>query len=67
VPPMPPSPPLPLPPSRIPAWERRRNPDRRMWNGRRQGDLRFTLKPLPLATLAAGAGLVCLALGFALL
>jgi len=61
---MPPSPPLPLPPSRIPAWERRRNPDRRQWNGRRQADPRFTLKPL---TLAAGAGLICLVLGFALL
>jgi len=27
-----------LPKSRIPAWERRRGPDRWQWNGRRRGD-----------------------------
>lgn len=62
---MPPSPLLSLPPSRIPTWERRRNPDRSRWNGRRRGDLRFTLGPLGLATLAAGAAVGVVALRLA--
>ena len=38
---MSPKPPPPLPRSRIPAWERRRAPDRWRWNGRRNNDPRL--------------------------
>jgi len=30
-----------LPKSKIPAWERRRQPERRRWNGNRKGDPRL--------------------------
>lgn len=56
--------PLPLPRTRIPAWERRRKPDRRRWNGNRKGDpqvprleLSLEIRPLRLALILGGAAI----------
>lgn len=34
-----------LPKPRVPAWERRRGPQRRRWNGRRREDPRLPVNP----------------------
>ena len=58
---MSPNPSLPLPRSRIPAWERRQAPERWRWNGRRNHDPRlprFTAASLGQILYYAVAGSV---------
>lgn len=52
-----------LPPFRIPAWERRRGPDRFRWNGKRRNDPRLP----PWMTALADRRTLAFALGGCLL